>query len=124
MDDFALIPISLPARVLTTASELTIPKNTLPYGRIVTGLEVVVMETESGLSVARKTAQWLTVKASPLVAHIAGGSARSVDLGSDVVVDASTSYDPDAVVTNSTLLTYSWSCKTKSGKKLIFFVYP
>ncbi|XP_035672187.1 polycystic kidney disease protein 1-like 2 [Branchiostoma floridae] len=115
MDDFALIPISLPARVLTTASELTVPRNTLPYGRIVTGLEVVVMETESGLSVARKTAQWLTVKASPLVAHIAGGSARSVDLGSDVVVDASTSYDPDAVVANSTLLTYSWSCETKSG---------
>ncbi|XP_066275447.1 polycystin-1-like protein 2 [Branchiostoma lanceolatum] len=115
IDSFILIPISLPPGVLTTASELTIPKNTLPYGNIVVGLEVVVMETESGLSVARKTAQWLTVSASPLVAHIAGGSARSVDLGSDVVVDASTSYDPDAVVTNSTLLTYSWSCTTMLG---------
>ncbi|XP_078670977.1 polycystin-1-like protein 2 isoform X2 [Branchiostoma floridae x Branchiostoma belcheri] len=115
MDADSLTPIAIPPSVSTSASELTLPKNTLPYGNVIVGLEVVVMETESGLSVARKVAQWLTVRASPLVAHIVGGSARSVDVGSDVVVDASTSYDPDAVVTNSTLLTYKWSCITESG---------
>ncbi|XP_035660150.1 polycystic kidney disease protein 1-like 2 [Branchiostoma floridae] len=47
---------------------------------------------------------------SALVAQLAGGSSRSVPSGSDVVLDASQSHDPDGNVTGQEL-TYNWGCE-------------
>ncbi|CAH1259009.1 PKDREJ [Branchiostoma lanceolatum] len=107
--------IALPENVETTGSELTLPKNVLPYGKVVVRLDVTVEETMSGLRVVMFAEQWVNVLSSALVADIAGGSAKSLARGSDIVLDASSSADPDAMVTNSADFTYNWTCVTGSG---------
>ncbi|XP_078585987.1 polycystin-1-like protein 2 isoform X1 [Branchiostoma floridae x Branchiostoma japonicum] len=51
---------------------------------------------------------------SALVAQLAGGSSRSVPSGSDVVLDASQSHDPDGNVTGQEL-TYDWGCELEQS---------
>ncbi|CAH1258994.1 MATN2 [Branchiostoma lanceolatum] len=107
--------ITLPENVETTGSEITLPKNVLPYGKVVIRLEFTVEETLSGLRVVMFAERWVNVLSSALVADIAGGSARSLAPGSDIVLDASFSTDPDSMVTNSADFTYSWTCVTEIG---------
>ncbi|XP_078585297.1 uncharacterized protein LOC144867284 isoform X2 [Branchiostoma floridae x Branchiostoma japonicum] len=107
--------ISLPKSVETSGSELTLPKNVLPYGKVVIRLEVTVEETLSGLRVVMFAEQWVNVLSSALVADIAGGSARSLAPGSDIILDASSSTDPDAMVVNSADFSYRWTCETEIG---------
>ncbi|CAH1259007.1 MATN2 [Branchiostoma lanceolatum] len=107
--------ITLPENVETTGSELTLPKNVLPYGKVIIRLEVTVEEFLSGLRVVMFAERWMNVLSSALVADIAGGSARSLAPGSDIVLDASFSTDPDAMVTNSADFTYNWTCVTEIG---------
>ncbi|XP_035672782.1 uncharacterized protein LOC118413477 isoform X2 [Branchiostoma floridae] len=109
------VKISLPKTVETSGSELSLPKNVLPYGKVVIRLEVTVEETLSGFRVVMFAEQWVNVLSSALVADIAGGSARSLAPGSDIILDASSSTDPDAMVVNSADFTYSWTCDTEIG---------
>ncbi|XP_019641848.1 PREDICTED: uncharacterized protein PB18E9.04c-like [Branchiostoma belcheri] len=117
MDDGGLpsANIALPENVETAGSELTLPKNVLPYGKVAIRLEVTVEETMSRLRVVTSAEQWVNVLSSALVADIAGGSARSLAPGSDIVLDASFSTDPDAMVTESADLAYNWTCVTEIG---------
>ncbi|XP_019624434.1 PREDICTED: polycystic kidney disease protein 1-like 2 [Branchiostoma belcheri] len=116
MDD-GLTPskITIPENVETAGSELTLPKNVLPYGKVAIRLEVTVEETLSGLRVVTSAEQWVNVLSSALVADIAGGSAKSLARGSDIVLDGSFSTDPDAMVTDAADFTYNWTCVTESG---------
>ncbi|XP_078665528.1 uncharacterized protein LOC144907954 [Branchiostoma floridae x Branchiostoma belcheri] len=116
MDDgLASVKITLPENVETAGSELTLPKNVLPYGKVAIRLEVTVEETLSGLRVVTSAEQWVNVLSSALLADIDGGSARSLAPGSDIVLDGSFSTDPDTMVTDSADFTYNWTCVTESG---------
>ncbi|XP_078670979.1 polycystin-1-like protein 2 [Branchiostoma floridae x Branchiostoma belcheri] len=116
MDDgLPSVKIPLPKNVETGGSELTLPKNVLPYGKVAIRLEVTVEETLSGLRVVTSAEQWVNVLSSALVADIAGGSAKSLARGSDIVLDGSFSTDPDAMVTDAADFTYNWTCVTEMG---------
>ncbi|XP_078670967.1 uncharacterized protein LOC144911067 isoform X2 [Branchiostoma floridae x Branchiostoma belcheri] len=109
------VKIPLPENVETAGSELTLPKNVLPYGKVAIRLEVTVEETLSGLRVVTSAEQWVNVLSSALLADIAGGSAKSLARGSDIVLDGSFSTDPDAMVTDAADFIYNWTCVTESG---------
>ncbi|XP_019624440.1 PREDICTED: uncharacterized protein LOC109470100 [Branchiostoma belcheri] len=107
------VKFTLPENVETGGSELTLPKNVLPYGKVAIRLEVTVEETLSGLRVVTSAEQWVNVLSSALVADIAGGSAKSLARGSDIVLDGSFSTDPDAMVTDAADFIYNWTCVTE-----------
>lgn len=70
---------------------------------------VEVYHIESLLSSVATT--YVNVVQSPLVAQIAGGSARAIKLGDMVVLDASRSRDPDETsVSGSSRLFFEWKC--------------
>ncbi|XP_066275245.1 polycystin-1-like protein 2 [Branchiostoma lanceolatum] len=104
-----LLPILLPASIETTRTELVIPKNVLPYGNVLFLMNATVTDELSGLDMSKQTERWVRVVPSQLVADIFGGTARSVAEGSDIVLNASSSYDPDGMIEASSL-NYTWSC--------------
>ncbi|RUS71981.1 hypothetical protein EGW08_020251, partial [Elysia chlorotica] len=60
-------------------------------------------------SVSETTYYTLNVTSSPLHAIINGGTRRTAAIGSELCLDASSSYDPDGLVSSDALV-YSWQC--------------
>ncbi|KAI8499581.1 hypothetical protein Bbelb_226320, partial [Branchiostoma belcheri] len=107
---YNLVPILLPASVETAMPELVIPKNVLPYGNVLLVINATLTDERSDwLKMSKQAERWVRVSPSPLVADIVGGAARSVAEGSDLVLNASSSYDPDGMI-HASLLNYTWSC--------------
>ena len=71
---------------------------------------LTVTSRSSGLTSSASVT--VTVAASSLVAKIAGGAARSVRVGDELTIDASSSYDADVqgLVGASAGLVFSWTC--------------
>ncbi|XP_035672976.1 uncharacterized protein LOC118413558 [Branchiostoma floridae] len=104
-----VVPILLPASIKTTRTELLMPKNVLPYGNILLLVNAIVTDELSGLKLLKQAERWVRVAPSPLVADIFGGTARSLAEGTDIVLNASSSFDPDGM-TEASSLNYTWSC--------------
>ncbi|XP_035688691.1 polycystic kidney disease protein 1-like 2 [Branchiostoma floridae] len=98
----------------TLQSTINIPRNSLSYGTVELRLHVDV-HTNPTVRAVDSVSSWLIVEASDLVAQIAGGSSRSVGAGKMVTLDASSSFDPDDMIVNSTLFDYQWSCTYSNG---------
>ena len=52
----------------------------------------------------------VAVKPTPLVASISGGASASRGQEDDLLLDASSSYDPDAATSSAPALSYAWAC--------------
>ncbi|XP_035682689.1 uncharacterized protein LOC118420093 [Branchiostoma floridae] len=106
-------PVSLP--VPADSADITIPKNTLMYGLVKIELNATVNINRTGDQNSLQGEQWVEVSPAPLVALIAGGSARAVGKRGTLVLNASSSYDPDGIITDHTDFNYTWTCQGENG---------
>ncbi|XP_071823907.1 polycystin-1-like protein 2 isoform X6 [Apostichopus japonicus] len=102
----------LPATVLANQTDLIIPPMTLKVGNYRVLLRVSLQD-EDGDTIRGEDAEgWMVVERSDLVAHIDGGSQRTVGQSSAVILDGSSSHDPDfgGSPQFDPGLVFSWSC--------------
>jgi hypothetical protein len=85
--------VAVMSSVPTTSTTLTLPARSLVAGTTYTFTQTASMAYDASLS--NSVAVTVSVTASPLVALLAGGGIQSVSRNSTIVLDASTSYDPD-----------------------------
>ncbi|XP_022801963.1 polycystic kidney disease protein 1-like 2 [Stylophora pistillata] len=90
-------------------SVLIVPQRSLPYGTFVVRLNVSMV----GLPlVHRHMNAYIEILPSPLLAKIIGGNAWIQSVYKKVVLDASSSHDPDYGSEDKHGLDYFWYCKT------------
>ncbi|XP_041454654.1 polycystic kidney disease protein 1-like 2 [Lytechinus variegatus] len=101
---------------ITHIPQVTIPQGTLPYGIHSLNLKVEMNHRTSGeVTGEEQIITWLEILPSPLVAVIKGGASRSHGISSSLIVDGSTSYDPDG---SSADLTFVWYCVMVDGETM------
>ena len=85
-----------------------------PYTLVTNELyEVQLTVTMTSTMKAATSSILVYVTPSPIIANIEGGPERSIQLGYDLILDGSKSYDPDQRYINGldAGLEYSWSCQ-------------
>ncbi|XP_035682609.1 polycystic kidney disease protein 1-like 2 [Branchiostoma floridae] len=108
--------LDIPNKVLRDSQDITIPGNTLGYGSTIVELNATMVFSNTGNKKSEVQRQWVIMTSSPLVAHITGGSAKSVSRQGALVLDASQSYDPDdEYIDDFRNFTFQWICKTLHG---------
>ncbi|XP_041457568.1 sperm receptor for egg jelly-like [Lytechinus variegatus] len=104
---------------ITHIPQVTIPQGTLPYGIHSLNLKVEMNHRTSGeVTGEEQIITWLEILPSPLVAVIKGGASRSHGVSSSLIVDGSTSYDPDVTDGSSSDLTFVWYCVMVDGETM------
>ncbi|KAI8502519.1 hypothetical protein Bbelb_201070, partial [Branchiostoma belcheri] len=106
---------AVPLAVPVNSADLAIPKNTLMYGLVTIELNATVSINRTGEQNSLQGEQWVEVLPAPLVALIAGGSRRAVGKQGTLVLNASASYDPDGIITDSSDFNYTWTCQGENG---------
>ncbi|CAH1248413.1 PKD1 [Branchiostoma lanceolatum] len=111
--DDSMYVATLPSDVPLDLYDLVVPATVLDYGILGIQLNASICGDSAdqcnNIIGSIDALGCFMVVPSALVAQLAGGSSRSVPSGSDVVLDASQSHDPDANVTGQEL-TYDWGC--------------
>ena len=108
--------IALPSSVVTNTPLLSIPTNTLQYGK-----HCVKFRTQYSRTVIRSEVRiQLNIRPSDLQAIIEGGSERSMAINEKNVLDGTQSYDPDDNVVE---LFYSWTCTAVKVVVIVFIEY-
>ncbi|XP_066287702.1 uncharacterized protein [Branchiostoma lanceolatum] len=105
------VSLAVPA----TSADLSIPRNTLLYGLVKIELNATVSINRTGEQNSLQGQQWVEVLPAPLVALISGGSARAVGRRGTLVLNASSSYDPDGIIADSMDINFTWNCRTENG---------
>ena len=62
--------------------------------------------------------KYIEILEKPIYVTIAGGSERLVSWNEDVILDGSSSYDPNVVHGNAHDLNFIWHCRVKSNSTL------
>ncbi|XP_072169256.1 polycystin-1-like protein 2 [Diadema setosum] len=97
--------------LVTHSSQVIIPSHTLDIGSHDLKLQVLSVHRQSGEVVGdRKTRGWLRIEPCDLVAVIKGGVSRSHSVTSDLVVDGTSSHDPNKAQGSHGSLAFSWYC--------------
>ncbi|CAH1253356.1 FBN1 [Branchiostoma lanceolatum] len=102
-----------PNKVVRDSQDITIPGNTLGYGLTTVELNATMVLSSGNKSQVQE--QWVAIAPSPPVAHIAGGSAKSVSRQGVLVLNASRSSDPDQYIDDYESFTFQWLCETLHG---------
>ncbi|XP_063951182.1 sperm receptor for egg jelly-like isoform X5 [Lytechinus pictus] len=102
---------------ITHTHQVTIPGGILPYGTHSLNLKAETRKKASEeIIVEEHIATQLEIQPSSLVAVINGGASRSHGVCSSLIVDGSTSYDPDVTDGSSSDLTFLWYCVMVDGE--------
>ena len=95
---------------------LSIPPNSLPADETVTAIFSASFDAAPNTRYEASTT--IRIQSSALVARISGGSARLIGVSEQLLLDGSSSYDPDS---SDTTLTFTWSC-TSAGASCVHAV--
>uniref|UniRef100_A0A8C4NI51 Uncharacterized protein n=1 Tax=Eptatretus burgeri TaxID=7764 RepID=A0A8C4NI51_EPTBU len=104
LEDAAGHTIQLSTSVGTNGSHLRVPPRTLPYGPTTALAKIKIV----GTPVYSLYVVGFMVVPTPLVANIMGGTHTFVSRTSQVLLDASNSYDPDD--TSASNMSFRWNC--------------
>ncbi|XP_019634973.1 PREDICTED: E-selectin-like [Branchiostoma belcheri] len=105
-------PLDFPNKVVRDSQDITIPRNSLGYGSTIVELNATMDFPTTGSKKSQVQKQWVIITPSAPVAHIAGGSAKSVSRDGVLVLNASESYDPDEYIDDYRDFTFHWTCQT------------
>ena len=94
---------SLSSSVAVNTPILQLPAATLPYNAYCIVFEI----TYSNTPVVKYAYFNITIGESPLMALISGGDSRAASAGTTLILDGTTSHDPDS---SGATLVYAWSC--------------
>ncbi|XP_078683129.1 uncharacterized protein LOC144917204 isoform X3 [Branchiostoma floridae x Branchiostoma belcheri] len=108
-------PLDFPNKVVRDSQDITIPRNSLGYGSTIVELNATMDFPTTGSKKSQVQKQWVIITPSAPVAHIAGGSAKSVSRDGVLVLNASESYDPDEYIDDYRNFTFHWTCQTPNG---------
>ncbi|XP_078682392.1 polycystin-1-like protein 2 [Branchiostoma floridae x Branchiostoma belcheri] len=107
--------LDFPNKVVRDSQDITIPRNSLGYGSTIVELNATMDFPTTGSKKSQVQKQWVIITPSAPVAHIAGGSAKSVSRDGVLVLNASESYDPDEYIDDLRNFTFHWTCQTING---------
>ncbi|XP_019632047.1 PREDICTED: sperm receptor for egg jelly-like [Branchiostoma belcheri] len=108
-------PLDFPHKVVRDSQDITIPRNSLGYGATIVELNATMDFPTTGSKKSQVQKQWVIITPSAPVAHIAGGSAKSVSRNGVLVLNASESYDPDEYIDDYRNFNFHWTCQTPNG---------
>lgn len=95
--------------------ELMLPSYTLPYGLN----KLIAMVTARPHGISKSVIGYVKVREPDLVALIDCGHERTVSRDREVIFNASRSYDPGSSITDSSLLSFKWSCECNGNASWI-----
>ena len=115
-----LFGYQLPASIRTTQADLVIPRRTLDYNSYLFQL-TVTMDNDG--KVLNQNQTFLEVVPSDLVINIVGGSALTISWNDSISLDASVSFDPDAMTSEDNLESLSETIPLHEVHQLMFTWY-
>ncbi|XP_072177058.1 polycystin-1-like protein 2 [Diadema setosum] len=100
----------LPSSVSTNLTTLYVPPYILEYGEYVIRVQVSILLHDGFVGVNKDDQTYVSVTASPLFAHIRGGSSVAFGWYRNVTMDGSSSLDPD-FPDDIGGFTFNWFCR-------------
>ncbi|OQR94845.1 transmembrane protein [Achlya hypogyna] len=109
---WALLGSPMPTSQSRNPRQLLWPPRSLGYG-----VYTVILSASSPRSGTNSASVTLTIVPSPLVAAIVGGTSSTVGTGVDLLLDGSSSYDPDS---EATALRFAWNVTdATTGRRIL-----
>lgn len=104
----------LPDAIVTSQSELTIPKRTLEPGVYIIRITTIM----ANVRLSESDEKYLEIVEEPIYVNIEGGSWKLASWDEDIILNGSSSYDPNILRGNPRDLNFHWLCQVKSDTKL------
>ncbi|XP_023221750.1 uncharacterized protein LOC111623410 [Centruroides sculpturatus] len=96
---------SIDIPLVSNLNYLSIPEKTLPYGTY--GVKLVVKIWQMNRILSDEIIKWFNINSSRPIAKISGGIERIIDSDEDLILDGSSSYDPDF---DNADMNFVWIC--------------